>query len=131
MTGSPVGAPSRGDHTEAAEPASIWDELGTLGSGNLPDRLIGQLRMAMCLGIAEKIEWVCRRPLGKHADGYWVVSPQAGKKNPPNGSRSAFPRTRLPHHTGVARALLGVLAQQSALTACRQYAEATKAPSRR
>jgi hypothetical protein len=36
---------------EAVEPAGIGNELGALGSEHVPDRLIDQLRMAMCLGV--------------------------------------------------------------------------------
>jgi ketosteroid isomerase-like protein len=36
---------------EAVEAAGIGNELGSFGFEHLPDRLLGQLRMAMCLGV--------------------------------------------------------------------------------
>jgi hypothetical protein len=36
---------------EAVKPAGIRNELGTFGLEDLPDRLIDQLGMAMCLGV--------------------------------------------------------------------------------
>src|SRR6516225_2504944 len=38
---------------EAVEPAGIGNELGAFGFKHLPDRLIGQFRMAMCLGVGD------------------------------------------------------------------------------
>ena len=38
---------------EAVEPAGIGNELGAFGFEHLPDRLIGQLRMAMSLGVGD------------------------------------------------------------------------------
>ncbi|MEA2907485.1 MAG: hypothetical protein QOI12_4872 [Alphaproteobacteria bacterium] len=38
---------------EAVEPARIGHQLGTLGLEHLPDRLLGQLRMAMRLGVGD------------------------------------------------------------------------------
>ena len=43
----------RGHRMEAIEPAGIGDELGSFGFEHLPDRLLGQLWMAMCLGVGD------------------------------------------------------------------------------
>jgi hypothetical protein len=49
-----AGLRDRGRHrVEAIEPAGIGDELGALGFEHLPDRLFGQLRMAMRLGVGD------------------------------------------------------------------------------
>src|SRR5262245_39470558 len=43
----------RRHRVEAIEPASIGNELPSLGLEHLPDRLLGQLRMAMGLGVGD------------------------------------------------------------------------------
>src|SRR5271170_2244758 len=40
---------------ESIEPASIWNELRALGFEHLPDRLFGQFRMAMRLGVGDAL----------------------------------------------------------------------------
>ena len=38
---------------ESVKPAGIGNELGAFGFEHFPDRLIDQLRMAMCLGVGD------------------------------------------------------------------------------
>src|SRR5262245_27427339 len=40
---------------EAVKPAGIGNELGTFGFEHFPDRLLGQLRMAMRLGVGDAL----------------------------------------------------------------------------
>jgi hypothetical protein len=45
----------RRHRVEAIEPASIGNELRPLGFEHLPDRLLGQLRVAVCLGVGDAL----------------------------------------------------------------------------